>query len=139
MSSSSTSRLWNGDIVMVYDGSPPSLIQVKQVLELATITYPSPKNIRSIKNSNSDTINISLTEYKNNDNDADDTCSMNDIDGVTCDTFLNDNDSQRGDFPDRYRQILIDFRIAVDIEFPGRYAWFAEKSYLVLRHHRVLL
>ena len=42
--------------------------------------------------------------------------------------ILYDNDSQHGDFPDRYRQILIDFRIAVDIEFPGRYAWFAEKS-----------
>ena len=36
--------------------------------------------------------------------------------------------SQHGDFPDRYRQILINFRIAVDIDFPGRYAWFTEKS-----------
>lgn len=24
--------------------------------------------------------------------------------------------------------ILVEFRIAVDLEFPGRYAWFAEKS-----------
>ena len=70
----------------------------------------------------------SVTDNKNDDNDAGDTCSMNDIDGVTCVTFLNDNDSQHGDFPDRYRQYLLDFRIAVDIEFPGRYAWFAEKS-----------
>jgi hypothetical protein len=58
--------------------------------------------------------------------------NMNNINGVTCVTFINDNDNDShqhgGNFPDRYRQILIDFRIAVDIEFPGRYAWFAEKS-----------
>ena len=34
----------NGVIVMVYDEFPPSLIQVKEELELATITYSSPKN-----------------------------------------------------------------------------------------------
>mmetsp|Transcript_20046 Transcript_20046/g.43459 ORF Transcript_20046/g.43459 Transcript_20046/m.43459 type:complete len:455 (-) Transcript_20046:20-1384(-) len=46
------------------------------------------------------------------------------IGGATCVAFLDDPSSSFS----RLRQILIEFRIAVDLEFPGRYAWFAEKS-----------
>ena len=42
--------------------------------------------------------------------------------GATCVAFL------EGCLSRRLRQILVDFRIAIDLEFPGRYAWFAEVS-----------
>ncbi|CAB9506456.1 expressed unknown protein [Seminavis robusta] len=41
--------------------------------------------------------------------------------GATCVTFL--------EMPESLRQILVEFRIAVDLEFPGRYSWLAEKSW----------
>lgn len=43
-------------------------------------------------------------------------------DGATCVAFL------EGSFSDRLRQVLVKFRMAVDMEFPGRYCWLAEKS-----------
>jgi len=46
------------------------------------------------------------------------------IGGATCVAFLDDPSPSFC----RLRQVLVEFRIAVDLEFPGRYAWFAESS-----------
>jgi len=43
--------------------------------------------------------------------------------GATCVAFLKEALSEN------LLQVLIDFRIAVDLEFPGRFAWFAEKAW----------
>ena len=46
--------------------------------------------------------------------------------GTTCVAFLQ---SALSSDHRVLKQIMIDFRIAVDLEFPGRYAWFAETSW----------